>query len=151
MGSAVGVAGPTSGSGTVTVDEIEYGNLGASPTSGAIRLADKTSNVAVMYRFNTTKKTLVDTASTSLLPAASNVRSGTIYNAGQTTGTCAVPGASSVLVGVAVDNTVGTAAVSSAAIQSACDAALAAFSSGRLGNVATVASTGQQIADAFGT
>jgi|688.fasta_scaffold195585_3 hypothetical protein len=147
--SAVGVS--ASASGSVAVESIEYGDLGASPTSGPIRLTDNSSNVAVMYRFNTTKKTLVDTASTALLPAASNVRSGVTYNAGQTTGTCAVPGASSVLVGVPVDNTVGTASVSSTAIQSACDAAIAAFSSGRLANVATVASTGQQIANAFGS
>jgi hypothetical protein len=146
VSSAVGVAAGANG--VTSVSEIEYGDAGASPTSGPIRLNDQTSNVAVMFRFGTTKKTLVDTASTALLPAASNVRSGTVYNAGQTTGTCAVPGAASVLVGVSVDNTVGTASVSSAAIQSACDAALAAFSSGRLANVATVASTGQQIADA---
>lgn len=146
-GSPVGVAAGSASA--TTVEEIEYGDLGASPTSGPIRLSDKTSNVAVMYRFGTTKKTLVDTASTSLLPAASNVRSGTVYNAGQTTGTCAVPGAASVLVGVPVDNTVGTASVSSAAIQSACDAALTAFSSGRLANCATVASTGQALADAL--
>jgi hypothetical protein len=142
-----GLAG--SASSATVVEEIEYGDLGASPTSGPVRLSDKTSNVAVMYRFNAAKKILVDTASTSLLPAASNVRSGVSYNAGQTTGTCAVPGAASVLVGVAVDATVGTAAVSSGSIQSACDAALSAFSSGRLANVATVASTGQQLADAL--
>jgi hypothetical protein len=147
--SGVGVSG--SATGATTVEEIEYGDAGASPTAGPIRLSDKSSNVAVMYRFGTTKKVLVDTASTSLIPAASNVRSGVVYNAGQTTGTCAVPGASSVLAGVPVDNTVGTASVSSAAIQSACDAAIAAFSSGRLANVATVASTGQQIANAFGS
>ena len=143
--SAVGISNGTAGS-IVTVDELEYGDLGASPTSGPIRMADKTSNVVVFYRPSTTKKTLVDTASTSLLPAASNVRSGTVYNAGQTTGTCAVPPAGSVLLGVPVDNTTGTAAVSSAAVQSAFDAALAAFSSGRLANVATVSSTAQQIA-----
>lgn len=146
--SAVGVSNGTAGS-IVNVSEIEYGDLGASPTSGPVRLTDATTNVAVMYRVGLSKKTLVDTASTALLPAASNVRSGITYNAGQTTGTCAVPGAASVLVGVPVDNTVGTASVSSAAIQSACDAALAAFSSGRLANAATVATVGQQLANAL--
>ena len=154
IGGPLANSGPgvqaTGGSGVATVREIEYGDLGASPTSGVIRLTDSTANVALVYRFGTTKKTLVDTASTNLIPASSNVRSGTVYNAGQTTGTCAIPPAGSVVLGVPVDNTVGTAAISSAAVQSACDSALTAFSSGRLGNVATVASTGQQIADAFG-
>lgn len=53
-------------------------------------------------------------------PAASNVRSGTTYGAGGSlTGTCAVPGASSVVVGVPVDNTVGTAAVTASTIRAA--------------------------------
>ena len=53
-------------------------------------------------------------------PAASNVRSGTVYGPNnELTGTCAVPGASSVVVGVAVDNTVGTAAVTAASIRAA--------------------------------
>lgn len=53
-------------------------------------------------------------------PTASNVRSGTTYGPGSIyTGTCAVPGASSVVVGVPVDNTVGTAAVTAATIRAA--------------------------------
>lgn len=83
------------------------------------------------------------------MPAASNVRSGVSYASGALTGTCAVPPASSVLTGVPVDNTVGTSSLSSAGIQSACEAALSAFSGGRLAACATVASTGQQLADAL--
>jgi hypothetical protein len=53
-------------------------------------------------------------------PAVGNVRSGTVYGpASELTGTCAVPGASSVLSGVAVDNTTGTATISAASIRSA--------------------------------
>jgi hypothetical protein len=53
-------------------------------------------------------------------PSAANVRSGTTYGAGGSlTGTCAVPGAASVVVGVAVDNTTGTAAVTAATIRAA--------------------------------
>ena len=100
--SAVGIGNGLLGS-VVTVDEIEYGDVGVSPTAGPIRFANKISNVAIMYRFGTTKKSLVDTASTSLIPAASNVRSGITYNAGQTIGTMAVPSASSVATGVPVD------------------------------------------------
>lgn len=61
-----------------------------------------------------------NSSSTSGQPAASNVRSGTVYGpANELTGTCAVPGASSVLSGVPVDNTTGTATVSAASIRSA--------------------------------
>jgi hypothetical protein len=53
-------------------------------------------------------------------PAAGNVRSGTTYGAGGSlTGTCAVPPAASVGVGVPVDNTTGTAAITAASIRSA--------------------------------
>lgn len=53
-------------------------------------------------------------------PAAANVRSGTTYGAGGSlTGTCAVPGAASVLVGVPVDATTGSATVSATDIRAA--------------------------------
>ena len=147
--SAVGATNVTTGP-ILNISEIEYGDLGASPTSGPIRLTDQTSNVAVMYRFGTTKKTLVDNTATADFPANSNVRSGVVFANGNRTGTCAVPAASSVVSGVAVDNTTGTAVLTSAAAQSACSSALTAFSSGRLANVATVDSTGAQVAAAFG-
>jgi hypothetical protein len=53
-------------------------------------------------------------------PATSNVRSGTVYGPNsELTGTCAVPPAASVGVGVPVDNTTGTAAITAASIRSA--------------------------------
>ena len=53
-------------------------------------------------------------------PAASNVRSGTVYGPNsELTGTCAVPGAASVVVGTPVDATVGTAAITAATIRTA--------------------------------
>lgn len=134
--------------GITTVREIEYGDLGASPTNGPIRLEDSTSNQAILYRFGTTKKTLTDPASTGTLPATNNVRSGTVYAAGNLTGTLAMPSAAQVLSGVAVGSTTGTAVIDSASIQSACAAAITAFSAGRLGNCATVASTSQQLSNA---
>ena len=148
--SSVGVT-QAGASGVTTVDEIEYGDLGASPTSGPIRLADKTSNVAVMYRFGTTKKTLVDANASGLMPAASNVRSGTVYNGGNSTGTCAVPAAGSVALGVPVDATTGTAALTPAAVWDylTASATTAGSMGDRLRNAATVASTGQALADAL--
>jgi hypothetical protein len=52
-----------------------------------------------------------------------------------------------VALGVAVDNTSGTAVLTQANVETA----LGAFSSGRLANCATVASVGQQLADALTT
>lgn len=148
--SAVGAAASTAG-GITNVNEIEYGDLGASPTSGPIRLTDKTSNVAVMYRFGTTKKNLVDANASGLMPAASNVRSGTVYNGGNSVGTCAVPAASSVAFGVPVDATTGTAALTPAAVWDyLTSSATTAGSMGeRLKNAATVASVGQALSDAL--
>lgn len=147
--SAVGVSASTTG--VTSVEEIEFGDLGASPTSGPIRLVDKTSNVAVMYRFGTTKKNLVDANASGLMPAASNVRSGVVYNGGNSTGTCAVPAAGSVALGVPVDNTTGTAALTPAAVWDyLTSAATTSGSMGeRLKDAATVASTGQQLANAL--
>ena len=53
-------------------------------------------------------------------PATANVRSGTVYGPNnELTGTCAVPGASSVLSGVPIDASTGTATISAASIRSA--------------------------------
>jgi hypothetical protein len=53
-------------------------------------------------------------------PATSNVRSGTVYGpSNELTGTAAIPGASSVLAGVPVDATTGTATISAADIRAA--------------------------------
>lgn len=147
--SAVGVIGSATGS--TSVESIEFGDLGASPTSGPIRLVDNASNVAVMYRFGTTKKTLTDPNASGLMPAASNVRSGVVYNGGNSTGTCAVPAAGSVALGVPTDNTSGTAALTPAAVWDyLTSAATTSGSMGeRLKDAATVASTGQQLANAL--
>lgn len=53
-------------------------------------------------------------------PAVNNVRSGTVYGpSNELTGTCAVPPVGSVALGVPVDNTTGTAAITAATIRSA--------------------------------
>lgn len=92
---------------------------------------------------------------TAAPPLQADVRYGTAYGAGAFTGTCYVPAAASVLVGVPVDNTVGTAQVNSA---STADIAAAVWDTlvadldtansigARLAQAATVPSTGAQIA-----
>jgi hypothetical protein len=78
-------------------------------------------------------------------PATSNVRSGTAYGpANELTGICAVPAAGSVALGVPVDNTTGSAILTTGNIRSAFSVEL-----DRLVNCSTVATTGQQIQDAL--
>lgn len=60
------------------------------------------------------------------IPAPANVRFGTVYGNNQYTGTLAVPPANAVAVGVPVDNTVGTAALSPADIAALVGAQVAA-------------------------
>lgn len=86
---------------------------------------------------------------TGLAPAVSDVRAGVVY--GSATGTCAVPAAGSVALGVAVDNTVGTAVLTSSAIWDTLTSSLTTAGSigERIKNCATVESTGEQLAAAM--
>lgn len=148
VGGTVAAGVVQSSSGVSYVEEIEYGSTGASPTSGLHRLTDKTNNKCLFFRQGLSKKTVSDIAGLGVLPAVADVRLGVNFNAGQLSGTCAVPSAGSVALGVAVDATTGTAILTSAQIQTACASALSAFSGGRLADCATTATVGQQIADA---
>lgn len=93
----------------VKVYEIEYGDLGQSPTNGPVFLEPASTNVALFYRPNETKKTLVSPDSSSgLLPNTSDVRAGIVYSTSYI-GSMNVPNTASVASGVSVDNTTGTA------------------------------------------
>jgi len=128
------------------VAQLEFGDRGAIPVFPFVQFTDLTTNTVQGWIGPGVgvKKTLVDNAATADYPANSNVRLGTVFALGNRTGTCAVPAAGSTALNVPVDNTVGTATLTQANVE----AALAAFAGGRLSNVATVATTGQQIADA---
>jgi len=108
VGLAYGVWTSTQ-NGMVYVEELEFGSLGATPIRGNCKLTPLSTNVCLTRLTTGATKTLVDAAASLGFPAISNVRSGVTYNAGSLTGTCAVPSASSVVSGVAVDNTIGTA------------------------------------------
>ena len=102
------------------VEQIQFGSLGNTPVSGPIRLTANTSNVCQFTTTTGSIKTLVDTAATSgILPAASDVRSGTVYSSGNVTGTCLIPNASTVAFGTPVDNTTGTAILTPASLRTA--------------------------------
>lgn len=110
----------------------------------------------------TTKRNLYtsDNIPTGNYPAQANVRAGTVYGPNlENTGTLAVPAASNVSLGIAVDNTTGTAVLTAANVRSSVGLAsanldtqlspLSGVPSGRLANVATVDTTGSQIQQAI--
>lgn len=116
--AAVGVA--NSALGVVSVEELEYGTLGMSPTSGAgIRLKKLTNNVAKFnYCDSAGSKTLVD-ATQGQMPAETDVRFGTSYASGALTGSAYIPSAGSVAFGVPVDATTGTATLTAQNVRDA--------------------------------
>ncbi|MFM7795203.1 MAG: hypothetical protein ACKO7N_00365 [Candidatus Nitrosotenuis sp.] len=145
LSSAVGVS--ASQTGATRVYEIEYGDLGQSPTSGPISFVNDTSNKALFYRPSLSKKTLVDAAASLDLPATNNVRNGTTYNFGNNTGTCVIPPASSVAFGVAVDNSTGTATLTPESIWNYLTSNIITSNSigERLKNSATIDSVASQV------
>lgn len=145
-GNAAGILQTTAGvisvTGTITGSNSAAG-VSSSSASAQVTLsgpfitaANGTHPVhALTWRWSTTAPATyyqIRTASTGVIrslytadsvggnPATSNVRSGTVYGpSNELTGTCAVPPAGSVALGVPVDNTTGTAAIDGASIRSA--------------------------------
>lgn len=83
-------------------------------------------------------------------PIAANVRQPTVYGpSNEFTGTLAVPSPSSVALGVPTDNTVGTAILTAAAVQSALTAqGLTTTRANNLDNIATAAPAATDVASA---
>jgi hypothetical protein len=126
--------------GTVTASQTSAGVAGANVLQQTILsgpfITETTRGVAPVYcaawRWNASpsnstymevmtnnllaKRNLVTADNITGMPAASNVRSGVSYASGALTGSCAVPAAGSVALGVPVDNTTGTAALTPAAV-----------------------------------
>lgn len=148
--SVVGVASNNVASDT-RVREFEYGPNGQAPTSGAVRVVDVTSNKAVVTLTTSAVKTLGDPSDGTGQAAEADVRSGTVYALGNLTGTCAVPSAGSVALGVPVDATTGTAVLTPTAVWDALTSGMTTSGSigARLKNAATVDTTGQSLADAL--
>jgi hypothetical protein len=118
LASAVGVSNGSVG--IVEIEELEFGLYGQSPVSGTgIRLKKVSTNAAVFNYCDTAgAKTLIDATQNAAMPAASNVRSGVSYASGALTGSCAVPAAGSVSLGVPVDQGFGTAVLTPASVWS---------------------------------
>ena len=120
LSAAAGVTN-VSVTGEIGLQEIEYGVLGMTPTSGSrIKLLPQGTNQAKFnFTSTATPKTLVDASATGDMPAASNVRNGTAYAAGTVVGTLVIPAAGSVALGVPVDATTGTAFLTGDAVATA--------------------------------
>ena len=101
------------------IEEIEYGANGQTPTLGVFFLTPASTNRAILTRYDRTKKTLVDPDVAGYdYPDESDVRKDIAYATGRI-GTCAVPIPGNVDLGIAVDDTVGTAYLTEAAITTA--------------------------------
>ena len=148
--STVGLASVNVASDT-RADELEYGANGQAPTSGAVRIVNKTSNKCIVDLTTSVLKTLADPSDGTGQANQSDVRSGVSYALGNRTGTCAVPAASSVAFGVSVDATTGTAVLTPSAVWNALTSGMTTSGSigARLKNAATVDTTGQSLADAL--
>jgi fibronectin-binding autotransporter adhesin len=133
------------------VEELEYGPNGAPPTEGAVKVVSGTNNKCLVTLTTSAVKTLADPSDGTGQANEADVRSGTSYALGNKTGTCAVPAAGSVALGVAVDATTGTAVLTPAAVWDALTSGMTTAGSigARLKNAATLDSTGQQLADAL--
>ena len=150
VSSAVGLSSAVVGSDT-RAEELEYGANGQAPTSGAVRIVNKTNNKCLVDLTTSVIKTLADPSDATGQANQSDVRSGVSYALGNRTGTCAVPAASSVAFGVPIDATTGTAALTPAAVWDALTSGMTTSGSigARLKNAATLDSTGQQLVDAL--
>jgi hypothetical protein len=91
-------------------EEIEYGSRGATPVVGAFRFKNVVTNTCTVTTVSGGTKVLSDPNNTTgLVPADTDVRYGVVYANGVNTGSCYVPSSGSVVAGVPVDNTLGTA------------------------------------------
>jgi hypothetical protein len=149
--SRAGVASALVTGSDVRVEELEYGTNGQAPTTGAVRIVSGTNNKCLVTLTTSAVKTLADPSDGTGQANEADVRSGTSYALGNKTGTCAVPAAGSVALGVPVDNTTGTAVLTPAAVWDALTSGMTTAGSigARLKNAATLDSTGQQLADAL--
>lgn len=129
------------------VGGLSCGSRGLWPTTGNV-FVRPISNSTCSFRTSAFQDIALFTSlSANIVPPVSSVRSGTVFNLGDSRGTCAMPSVSSVLQGVAVDNSIGIAALQPQTIwdYSVLSATDVNSLGGRLKDVATVQSVGQQL------
>lgn len=136
--------------GNTIVEKIRFGANGQTATRGYIKFKN-TPNIAAetVLKTDATTTNLVDiNVVPNLQPSVTNVRLGVTYSSGSLTGTMNVPPFNAVKAGVPVDNGVGTAALTPQDVWNVLISGLTQSGSigERLKNVATVETTGTQIA-----
>jgi hypothetical protein len=119
-----------SGSGTSVTTRL-YGNLQNAPNGFMAAIVSKlfieTTSQWEFRKSNLTTNTLYTPGVATGHPATTNVKTGIVYGpTNDLTGTCAVPPAAAVSLGVPVDNTVGTSTLDANALAIALDASLSA-------------------------
>ena len=150
-GTVAGLQGITS-TGVTTYECTEDGANGTEATFGFCKMKPAATNtMTIKMEDGSTVIMVVTDQVANGQPAQSDVRSGVVFDFGNKTGTCAVPLASQVVAGVAVDNTVGTAMLTAAQVKAAildADVSTLTVSNSigeRLKNCSTVETTGAQI------
>jgi len=138
--------------GTTTFENATFALNGSVPWLGYSKIVSSLVNFLSSSLEGNRYKILIDSNNISQgLPVTSDVRLGTIYNSGANTGTLAMPSASQVLLGVAVDNTTGSASLTTGSIASnVWDTLTTTLTTTgsvgeRLKNAATVSSVGDQL------
>jgi hypothetical protein len=141
-GAAPGIFG--SQTGTTIVQSLCCGPRGQWPTAGNIFILPQQNSTMTFETSAFQDVVLFTSLSANMTPPTSSVRLGTKYNLNDYTGTCAIPSISSVLQGVAVDNSIGIAALQPQTVWSIPTSAIDTNSlGGRLKESATVQSFGQ--------
>jgi hypothetical protein len=107
-------------SGLATYENIEYTELGGVPIGGNCRMRPTGSNYVRILREDGTFYTF--SLSSADFPPQTDVRNGVNFDNGNLTGTCHVPQANQVSVGIPVDNTVGTAVLTATDLVNALNA-----------------------------
>lgn len=111
----------------VTVRRLRFGSHGFPPVFGRTYFEQSAGNNSCRLPLVAGGSlTVTDDGSSLDHPAIGDVRAGTIYKNGDLTGTCHVPPAGSVALGVAVDAGVGTAVLTAAAVGAQLETAIGA-------------------------
>jgi len=101
------------GTGWITVDAMEDGSGGWPAGNGRHFVRDIGTNFCKMRNSNAGSVTIMGEVGNDY-PLTTNVRSGVTYDFGGKVGTCVIPPAAAVALGVPVDHTTGTAMLSPA-------------------------------------
>ena len=136
---------------------IQFGAHGQCPIAGPAQMVSDASNQAVFVtNYSGSTRTLTPSGASADFPAESDVRYGVDFDNGDQTGTCYVPSASNVALGISVDATTGTAVLTAAAAAAAIwDVARSSHDTdGTFGDVAEWAGVGggltaQEVRDAM--